>query len=204
MFHVKHEAWAEDASALGLSLSEDQLSALHTYKELLLSHAVSRGMVALTDRGRLWERHILDGLRGATEIDPEGSILDLGSGAGIPGIPIAIALPGADVTLSEPRRGRAAFLEMVRDRLRIPNVDVFLGQAEAIGGSFQTCVARAFSSVSGTWAIAEPLLEEQGVLVYWAGSRFQPSEMDDLGAVWRLSTRSHLADSGPLVIMGRQ
>jgi 16S rRNA (guanine527-N7)-methyltransferase len=204
MFHVKHEAWARDASAAGFSLSEDQLSILDAYGELLLYHAVSRGMVAPTDRGRLWERHILDGLRGAAEIAPGGTILDLGSGAGVPGIPIAIALPGAAVTLSESRRGRGAFLEMVRDRLPIPNLDVFLGKAETIGGSFETCVARAFSSVAGTWAVAEPLLKDHGVLVYWAGGRFEPSEMDDLDAIWRLSTRSHLADSGPLVIMGRQ
>jgi 16S rRNA (guanine(527)-N(7))-methyltransferase RsmG len=204
MFHVKHEAWAKDASALGLSLSDDQFSALETYRDVLLSHALPRGLVAASDRDRLWERHILDGLRGALEIGPGATVLDLGSGAGIPGVPLAVALPGTSLTLCEPRRGRVAFLEMVRERLGLSNVQVFPRKAEVIGVSFGTCVARAFSSAAGTWAVAEHLLTKKGVLVYWAGGRFEPSQMDDLGVDWRLSTRSDLADSGPLVIMGRQ
>jgi 16S rRNA (guanine527-N7)-methyltransferase len=204
MFHVKHEAWARGYSALGLTLSGDQLSALETYREVLLSHAVPRGYVAAADRDRLWERHILDGLRGAPEVAAGATVLDIGSGAGIPGIPLAVALPGATVTLCEHRRGRAAFLEMVRDRLRLSNLEVFPGKVESIDGSYDACVARAFSSAAGTWDVAEPLLTDGGVLVYWAGASFEPSQIEDLGVDWRLSTRSDLADSGPLVIMGRQ
>ena len=204
MFHVKHEAWARDAQALGLTLTPDQLDALSAYVRLLSRIAVPRGMIALSDAGRLWERHVLDGLRGAPELASVASVADLGSGAGIPGLPLAIALPTARFTLLEPRRGRIAFLEAVVDELRLGNVGVVGARAEDVSDRFQACVARAFSSPISTWEAAEPLLAPGGVLVYWAGERFDRALLDDLGVPNRLSTHSDLARSGPLVIMGPQ
>jgi 16S rRNA (guanine527-N7)-methyltransferase len=203
MFHVKHEAWTPDPSALGLTLTRPQVEQLRAYEEELLEVAVPRGLIARSDRDRLWGRHIADGLRAALEIDAGASVLDLGSGAGIPGLPLGIVLSNL-VTLAEARRGRVAFLESVVDRLGLPNVSVRLGKAEELDRRFDVCVARAFSSAAGTWNVAEPLLEPGGTLIYWAGERFEPSEIDELGVVWRVSTRSDLADPGPLVIMGRQ
>jgi 16S rRNA (guanine527-N7)-methyltransferase len=203
MFHVKHEAWTRDAQSLGLRLGPHQMEALKNYEELLRTVAIPRGLVAASDEDRLWRRHLLDGLRGVREVPDVASVLDLGSGAGIPGIPLAIALPNR-VTLSESRRGRVAFLEAVIDQLALTNVEVILGKAEQLGRRHDVCVARAFSSAVGTWRAAEPLLEPGGELIYWAGSGFDPDELAPLGVSWRLSTRSDLADSGPLVIMGRQ
>ena len=111
---------------------------------------------------------------------------------------------GNEVTLSEVRRGRVAFLEAVVDQLKLANVRVRLGRAEALSRRFDVCVARAFSSPAGTWQGAEPLLEPGGRLIYWAGARFEPSDLASLGVSWRVSTRSDLAHPGPLVIMGRQ
>ena len=203
MFHVKHEAWTPDPSALGLTLTALHVEQLRAYEEELLEVAVPRGLIARSDRDRLWRRHIADGLRAAPEIDAGASVLDLGSGAGIPGLPLGIVL-GNPITLAEARRGRVAFLESVVDRLGLGNVDVYLGKAEELERRFDVCVARAFASAAGTWRVAEPLLEPGGMLIYWAGERFEPSEIDELGVVWRVSTRSDLADPGPLVIMGRQ
>jgi 16S rRNA (guanine527-N7)-methyltransferase len=204
MFHVKHEAWARDARALGLALSPDQLEQLTSYVALLCRVAVPRGMIAPSDADRLWERHVLDGLRGAPELASAASVADIGSGAGIPGLPLAIALPTARFTLLEPRRGRVAFLEAVVDELHLGNVGVAGARAEDVSDRFQACVARAFSSPISTWEAAEPLLAPGGVLVYWAGERFDRALLDDLGVPNRLSTHSGLARSGPLVIMGPQ
>ena len=203
MFHVKHEAWTPDPSALGLTLTPPQVEQLRTYERELLEVAVPRGLIARSDKGRLGGRHIADGLRAAREIDAGASVLDLGSGAGIPGLPLGIVL-GNSVTLAEARRGRVAFLESVVDRLCLANVSVRLGKAEELERRFDVCVARAFSSAASTWRVAEPLLEPGGTLIYWAGGGFEPNEMPELGVVWRVSTRSDLADPGPLVIMGRQ
>ena len=203
MFHVKHEAWTRDAQALGVQLGPPELEELIAYEGHLQEVAVPRGLIGRSDRGRLWERHILDGLRAAPEIAPGDSVLDLGSGAGIPGIPLAIALPNR-VTLVEARSGRAAFLEAVVDRIGLTNVDVIHGRAEGLGRRFHVCVARALAPATETWSVAEPLLEPDGSLIYWAGSGFEIGGLEPLGVSWRLSTHPGLADSGPLVIMGRQ
>jgi 16S rRNA (guanine527-N7)-methyltransferase len=204
MFHVKHEAWARDARAVGLALTPEQLELLAAYVRLLSRIAIPRGMIAPSDADRLWERHVLDGLRGAPELSSAATVADIGSGAGIPGLPLAIALPTARFTLLEPRRGRVSFLELVVDELPLRNVVVAGVRAEDVSDRFQACVARAFSSPISTWEAAEPLLAPGGVLVYWAGERFQRATLDDLRVPSRLSTRADLARSGPLVIMGPQ
>ena len=70
MFHVKHEAWTPDPSALGLTLSPSQVEQLRIYGQELLKVAVPRGLIARSDRDRLWGRHIADGLRAALGRDP--------------------------------------------------------------------------------------------------------------------------------------
>jgi 16S rRNA (guanine527-N7)-methyltransferase len=204
MFHVKHEAWARDVDRLGVSLSAAQLDQLAAYEALLREMAVPRGMIAASEAARLWERHIADGLRGVAEIPDGASVADLGSGAGIPGVPLAVALPASEFVLIEPRRIRAAFLEAAVDNLGLSNVEIFPRRAEDIRRWFEVCVARAFSSPSGTWQAAQPLLAPEGVVVYWAGERFRPEALNEAGVRSRLSTHADLARTGPLVIMGPQ
>jgi 16S rRNA (guanine527-N7)-methyltransferase len=204
MFHVKHQGWILDAERFGVRLTQVQLGALDSYRSLLEAVAVPRGMVATRDRDRLWERHILDGLRGVGEIPARSSVVDVGSGAGIPGVPLAVALPSARFVLIEPRRARVAFLEAVVDDLGLANVEVVLGKASSVRDTFDVAVARALAPPAESWAIAEPLLEPGGRLVYWAGKGFRTAEVVDIGASCRLSTRSGLADEGPLVIMARR
>ena len=203
MFHVKHEAWADDARAAGLSLTNAQLEALSRYHDHVLALAVPRGYIATSDANRLWRRHILDALRAAPEVPTEASLADLGSGAGIPGLPLAIVTPN-QVTLVEVRRGRAAFLESAIDVVGLSNVRVALGPVEGLSERYDVCLARAFAPVGKTWRLAEPRLEPRGSLIYWAGASFDTGELDPLGVTWRVSEHADLADSGPLVIMTRQ
>ena len=201
---MKHEAWALQADQLGIPLSAAQLEQLAAYEELLERIAVPRGMIAASDADRLWERHLLDGLRAALEIPTGSSVADIGSGAGIPGLPLAIAAPGSRFSLIEPRRARAAFLEAVVDDLGLSNVLVVPARVEKVEGPFQVCVARAFSSPLASWAAAKGLLAPTGFLIYWGGASFDPAALETEGVRSRLSTRSDLARTGPLVIMGPQ
>jgi 16S rRNA (guanine527-N7)-methyltransferase len=204
MFHVKHEAWVRDADALGIHPSTTQWEALERLESLLLAIAVPRGMVARGDSTRLWERHLADALRGAAEVGGGARIADVGSGAGIPGLPLAIVTPESHFVLVEPRRGRVAFLEAVIDQLALQNVTVNATKAAAVDDRFDVVIARALASPAASWRLVEPLLEDDGRLVYWAGRGFSGAELSDIGVSWRLSTRSSLADEGPLVIMARQ
>ena len=204
MFHVKHEAWARDALQAGLSLGDREVEALTLYRDHLLETAVPRGYIARSDAGRLWERHLLDALRAGPEIPPDVSVGDLGSGAGIPGIPLAIVRQRGRFSLIEVRRGRGAFLEAVVDRLGLTNAQVVVGSVEGVRERFGICLARAFSPVASAWAAAEPRLEPAGSLIYWAGASFDTAELRSLGVRWRLSEHPGLAEFGPLVIMSRQ
>jgi 16S rRNA (guanine527-N7)-methyltransferase len=204
MFHVKHEAWALDLRALGSELDADRLARLAAYEEALRDRAIPRGFVSAGDADRLWERHIRDSLRALPELPREARIADLGSGAGLPGLPLAIAAPSCSFSLIEVRRGRAAFLESVVDGLGLRNVEVFLGKTTSVSGRFDVCLARAFASPATSWIAASRMLQDAGSLIYWAGTGFKADELVGSVPAWRVSIPSGLAESGPLVIMGRQ
>ena len=101
----------EAAAALGTSLDDPQVEALVRYEGLLRQRGIPLGLIAKGDAGRLWERHILDCLRAAPIPEEVSSGYDLGSGAGLPGIVVAVARPDLRVVLVERRRRRAGFLE---------------------------------------------------------------------------------------------
>jgi 16S rRNA (guanine527-N7)-methyltransferase len=195
---VKHEGWTPQ------ELSDAQRASLVLYEELLLSQAVPRGIVAASDSGHLRTRHILDSLRALPHLpDDAERVLDLGSGAGLPGLPIAVVRPDLEVTLSESRQVRAAFLELAVERLRLPNVRVFPEPAEGLEPGFDVCLARGFGDVSRTWEVARVLLRPFGELLYWAGRTFTLEDVPS-GASMRAVGEATLESGGPIVIMTRQ
>lgn len=197
MFHVKHEG------AAPTNLSPTQLELLLRYESLLATRGASLGLVSPSDLSRLHERHVMDGLRGAALLPtPCEAIADLGSGGGVPGVPIAIARPDLEVVLAEVRRNRAAFLELVVDELALINVRVHLGRAERLDRRFQACLARAFAPPRESWLVAADLLVDGGVLVYWAGERFDAARDAPADVQVRVPRSDPLAYGGPVVIMG--
>jgi 16S rRNA (guanine527-N7)-methyltransferase len=198
VFHVKHEGWTPE------ELSPAQRTSLVLYEELLLGQAVPRGIVAASDSGHLRTRHILDSLRAIPHISAEAERgVDLGSGAGLPGLPIAIVRPDLEVTLTEPRQVRAAFLELAVERLQVPNVRVFPKPAQDLDPGFDVCLARGFGDASRTWEVARVLLHPSGRLLYWAGRSFTPEDAPS-GAFVRAVGEATLESGGPIVIMTRQ
>jgi 16S rRNA (guanine527-N7)-methyltransferase len=197
VFHVKHEGWTAD------ELSPAQLASLGLYEDLLLSRALPRGLVAASDAGQLRTRHILDSLRAVPHISAQERVVDLGSGAGLPGLPVAVVRPDLDITLAETRQARAAFLELVVERLRLPNVQVFPGPAEELASVFDVCLARGFGDALSTWVIARDLLRPLGGLIYWAGQTFRVDDQPPDARI-ELVGDATLESGGPIVIMTRQ
>jgi 16S rRNA (guanine527-N7)-methyltransferase len=198
VFHVKHEGWTPS------SLPAQARQRLDRYLELLRERAVPAGLVAKADASDLEGRHVLDSLRGTPLIpDSTRDVADLGSGAGLPGIPLAVALPDVGFTLLDSRRRRVAFLELVVDDLRLGNVTVVEGRVEEIGRRFDVCVARGFAGPEPTWRAAERLLRPDGRLLYWAGASFTRGEMPRDALVVGLGEPA-LESGGPIVIMARQ
>jgi 16S rRNA (guanine527-N7)-methyltransferase len=209
VFHVKHEgSGPADAEAWGVlpsELDQEQARLLDAYEALLRERAIPRGMIARSDAQRLRDRHIDDSLRAISTLH-EGvrSLCDMGSGAGLPGVPLAIVRPGVRVTLAEVRRTRAAFLRSVVRELGLSNVAVHDRRVETFPERVDICTARAFGDPAAAYGSAERILVPGGCLIYWAGASFRASRDLPPGVPYRLSPRSSLARSGPLVIMTRQ
>jgi 16S rRNA (guanine527-N7)-methyltransferase len=191
MIHVKREA----------------RSRLKEYAELLVQTGIPLGLVAESDRERVWERHIEDCLRATAAFRSEDRVAyDLGSGAGLPGIVLACALPDRWFRLVEPRRRAAAFLELAVERLRLENVEVLITRAEELDETADVATARAFGPLDRAWSAAHRLLRPAGRLVYFAGRGMKDPAARARGIVSpeppaEVEVR---VDSGaPLVIMSR-
>ncbi len=188
-------------------LNGAQTRLLRAYVDLLRDRAVPLGLVAPSDSDRLWDRHVLDSLRGLAGFDEAArSVFDVGSGAGLPGIPLAIALPAVRFALVEPKRRRAAFLEMAVDTLELGNVSVLALRTEAVARVADVCLARALAAPTETWRTASPLLSDQGRILYWAGRTWNERErqrLERLGATAKICLKPEFQWQGPLVIMFR-
>jgi 16S rRNA (guanine527-N7)-methyltransferase len=195
----------EQAAALGARLDVEGAKKVLAYEDLLRTRAVPVGIVGRADSPSLRERHILDSLRAAATLGPADSdAYDLGAGAGLPGIVVSIARPDLRMGLVEPRRSRAAFLEMVVERLALTQVSVLQTRAERLSAQVDVCFARALRSLSTSWQLAEPLLKPGGRLVYFASRRGAEQIVVPPGTTFRLVETSVLDSSGPLVIMTRR
>lgn len=219
LFHVKRGSDPTDAAlgpavvgelrsqarALGVRLSEESAERLVRLEALLQDRAVPAGMIAEGDLPRVRERHVLDCLRAAAVVaSTDRTALDLGTGAGLPGLVIAIALPRLAVTLVDRRARRAAFCELAAERLGLGNVRVLVSPIEDLREEADVCFARALAPLPEAWRLAEPQLREGGRLVYFAGrGAIGPFEAPGARCLSTVETPV-LEGSGPLVIMGRQ
>jgi 16S rRNA (guanine527-N7)-methyltransferase len=208
---VKHPAdlsqLQAQAARLGVVLDDERADLMLRYEALLLERGASEGLVSDADLPRLRERHLLDCLRAAVAVrDSDRSSYDLGSGGGLPGIPVAIACPWLTVTLVETRRRRAAFLELAVERLGLPNAPVVVGRIEEIDGHADLAFARALAPPPEAWELAQLVLGAEGRLVYFGGRGLavQPAAISVPGArVLEVLTTPFLESAGPLVIMAR-
>ena len=190
-------------ASLGVTLNDEQLSLLGRFETLLREIAIPSGFVAASDAPRLRERHLWDCLRVASVLrQDERTAHDLGSGAGLPGVVVAIACPWLQITLVESRRARVAFLELALERLCLPNTKVYAGRVQDLSEPVDVCLARAFADAAASWRAAEPLLAPGGRLVYFAGQGSDRLQLPSHLVVSKVA--STLARSGPLVIMSRQ
>jgi len=143
------------------------------YAALLAGPGVERGLIGPREAGRLWQRHLLNCAVIGEVIAGDASVVDLGSGAGLPGVPLALARPELDITLLEPMARRVAWLNEVVSELDL-RVQVVRGRAEDPAvrsslGSVDVVVARAVAPLARLAGWALPLLAEGGTLVALKG-----------------------------------
>ncbi|WP_093260844.1 16S rRNA (guanine(527)-N(7))-methyltransferase RsmG [Saccharopolyspora shandongensis] len=119
----------EGAPAAAQVVFGDRVALAERFYDLLQEHGIRRGLIGPRELDRLWERHLLNSAVIAELLPPNCRVLDVGSGAGLPGIPLAIARPDLSLTLLEPMARRVTWLQEVITELEL-TVEVVRGRAE--------------------------------------------------------------------------
>lgn len=150
----------------------DRLPLADRYAGWLADAGVVRGLIGPREVPRLWDRHLLNCAVLAEALPAEGAVADIGSGAGLPGLVLAIARPGLSVTLVEPLLRRTTFLREVVADLGLENVEVVRGRADALHGrrTFDTVTSRAVAPLGRLLEWSMPLVSPHGALVAMKGS----------------------------------
>lgn len=168
----------------------DRLPMAERYAGLLVEHGVERGLIGPREVPRIWDRHVLNSAA-IGELLPSGAgVLDVGSGAGLPGIPLAIARPDLRVVLLEPMARRVAWLTEVIHSLALP-VSVLRGRAEERPvrervGDVDVVTARAVAPLAKLAGWCLPLLRPGGMLVALKGASAAEEIARDAAAIRRL------------------
>jgi 16S rRNA (guanine527-N7)-methyltransferase len=179
------------------SLSDTQRRSLEAVLDLL---AQERASVSSVTDDRAWKVHVEDSLTGldVPQLHSASRIADLGSGAGFPGLVLAVTLPGAHVDLIDSIGRKTAFVAHAAEAAGIANAHAIAARAEDIarrelpaGGreSYDVVTARAVGRLSTLAELASPLLKEGGVLVAWKGKRDDEEEQQMSRAAEQLAMR---------------
>lgn len=142
------------------------------YADWLADAGVERGLIGPREVPRLWERHLLNCAVLAEAVPDGASVVDIGSGAGLPGLVLAIARPDLAITLVEPLLRRTTFLEEVVADLGLPHVAVHRGRAEDLHGSerFDVVTSRAVAPLPKLLAWSMPLVSPGGIFLAMKGA----------------------------------
>jgi 16S rRNA (guanine527-N7)-methyltransferase len=162
--------FAAGVDALGVPLAVAAREKLIDYLTLLSKWNRVYNLTAIREPERMLRQHLLDSLAVLPHIEGN-SIVDVGSGAGLPGIPLAIARPQFRVTLVESNHKKSAFLRQAVIELALPNVEVRDERAEAVEprACYDVVIARAFSDLAELATLAGPLCRPGGMLVAMKG-----------------------------------
>jgi 16S rRNA (guanine527-N7)-methyltransferase len=158
-------------SEIARQIYTDQFPLINRYVDILASTAIAWGLLGPREADRLWDRHILNSAALGGLIAADNTVVDVGSGAGLPGIPLAILRPDLRITLIEPLLRRATFLTQTVEELGITDhVTVVRSRAEGHRQSYDVVVARALAALDRLIGWCSPLRAPDGVILALKGA----------------------------------
>jgi 16S rRNA (guanine527-N7)-methyltransferase len=177
-------------------VSRETLTRLQAYEGLLQQWQAKINLVSRTTLSDVWHRHFLDSAQLGKWVDPDTSVLDMGSGAGFPGMVLSI-MRGAPVLLAESDSRKSAFLREVRRITEAP-AEIFDGRVESIETStgFDLIVARALAPVSRLLELARPLLARDGYCIFMKGAQVD-QELEEAAGAWTMDLTKHPSVADP-------
>ncbi|UCG99913.1 MAG: 16S rRNA (guanine(527)-N(7))-methyltransferase RsmG [Deltaproteobacteria bacterium] len=179
-----HQLLREGAHGFGVTLSERQLYLFALFLEGLRSWNRRMNLTGISEKREMIVKLLLDPLVALPYLSSSGTVLDIGSGAGIPGMPFKIARPEFEVHLIESKGKKVSFLRDMIRRLGLKGVEAYKGRAEKRDGlptlfnSYDIVTARALAPLKKTIGICSPYLEPGSLLVTFKGSRVD-QEIED-------------------------
>ena len=181
------EQLAQGVAQLDLTLPLQAQTQLLDYLALLQKWNRTYNLTAVRDASKMVSHHLLDCLAVVPQVTAGTTVLDVGSGAGLPGIPLALAQPRTRVTLLESSHKKAAFLQQAKSELKLDNVTVACERAEVWrpGRSFEMVISRAFSDLAELIAAAGRHVAPGGRLAAMKGI-YPHEEITRLPQGWRL------------------
>lgn len=181
--------------ALIASIFGEGVKEIRQYVDILASRGIDWGLIGPRERDRLWERHVLNSVALSPRIPEGASVVDVGSGAGLPGLPLAILCPDLTTTLLEPLQRRANFLELTVAELGLSErVSVIRGRAEEHRARYEVVTCRAVAPLPRLLGWCLPLVARGGRLLALKGSS-AAAEVAAAGAeLKRLRARAEVAE----------
>ena len=174
------EIWQKTLNWQPTNLQENQFQQLY---QLIIAGNRQINLTRITEPEEFWEKHLWDSLRGIAPkqifipgIDKGKRIIDIGTGAGFPGLPIALIFPNSQVTLLDSTGKKITFIETVLSALALNNAKTLLGRAEEIGQQYEhrqnydVAVIRAVGNVSVCAEYSLPLVRKGGLSIIYRGS----------------------------------
>ncbi len=180
------EKTAEMAINTGIELNDNQLEKMYLYKEMLLEWNEKINLTAITDDEEIIAKHIVDSLQVVKQIKENQKVIDVGTGAGLPGIIIAIYFEGkVQITLFDALNKRILFLQEVINKLGLENVEALHGRAEETSRdkqyreSYDVVVSRAVARLNILMEITVPFVKVNGICLYMKADK----TMEEMGEV---------------------
>ena len=173
-------------TALDLSLSIEQQQQLLYYLQQLLFWNKAYNLTAIKEKSSALVKHIFDSLAIISHL-PQGSLLDIGTGAGLPAVIIAICQPERAVTALDSNQKKIRFIKQVMSELGLKNLTPVASRIEEHNGQYQVITSRAFASLIDFVTVSTPKIESTGEI--WAMKGVEPiEEIAELRSDWRIET----------------
>ncbi|HIK06506.1 MAG TPA: 16S rRNA (guanine(527)-N(7))-methyltransferase RsmG [Trichormus sp. M33_DOE_039] len=163
--------------------TEEQQARLQHLYELILEGNRQLNLTRITEPQEFWEKHLWDSLRGIaprqqliSSLEVGASVIDIGTGAGFPGVPIAIVAPNSTITLVDSTRKKMTFIDKILSELALNNAKTLVGRAEEIGQqqqhreNYDMALIRAVGNASVCAEYTLPLLKKGGLAVIYRGT----------------------------------